>query len=596
MPEQFLGTVAENVADFKNEFVHSAFASPWNALVQLSEKIPGVKLSALESKGAEDKDSVGAKAGAMAGFVLDFTVLSLATKGAGKPFLKSAGIAETSALASAGTMGVAGGLYGGVFTPSAIDSNLLSSRFKQAVVQAGTFASMGFVTSSLGGFRGTLEHRLSANVFGGATGGGLNAILEERLMNNRWASKSEIFQQATTFAAFGAGFASLDYALGKAVHATRNARAEARGAEQYPKEISEMLTPFKRLTDQPILGPREGKFDAAGAFNPTATRLPNGDIAILYRAQDAKGTSTVGYARTGPDGIKVLERSAEPVLAPRTANERLGIEDPRMTVDPVNPKQWDLTATKWDGKNAQLADWTSTDLKNWKERGIMMPANEGTWNTQWTKSGSIVSREINGVFVPEKINGKFWMFYMGSRAGIDELGLASSIDGIKWKDATSKPILPGRPGMFDSNVVEPGPTAIISKDGINLIYSGGMPNASSKGNFKYQTGLAVFSKDDPTQLIFRSSKPVFSAETKWELENSSSTVRQVPNVVFPQGIVPDSKGGYLIYYGAADSYVGIAHTRFAPIHPSAGLSESLTQSLFRSPSAYLQEKPNENKR
>ena len=598
MSERFgLGTVTENVADFKNEFVHSAFVSPWNALVQVADKIPGVKLLEIDSKGAEHKDSIGSRAGAMAGFVLDFTVLSLATRGAGKPFFKAAGVAETSTLASAGTMGLAGGLYGGVFTPSANDGDLLNSRLKQAAVQAGTFASMSFATSALGGgFEGTLAHRMRVNAFGGAAGGGANAILEERLMNNRWASKGEVAMQAATFAAFGAGFAAVDYGIGKAVHSIKDARANAIGAEQYPKEISEMLTPFKRLAGEPILGPREGMFDAAGAFNPTATRLANGDVAILYRAQDAKGTSTVGYARTGPDGIRVIERSAEPVLAPRTANEHLGIEDPRLTADPVNPKQWDLTATKWDGKNAQLADWTSKDLKTWKERGIMMPANEGTWNTQWTKSGSIVSRDIDGVFVPEKINGKFWMFYMGSRAGIDELGLASSLDGIKWKDATSKPILPGRPGMFDSNVVEPGPTAIVSKDGINLIYSGGMPNEGSKGNYKYQTGLAVFSKDDPTQLLFRSSKPVFSAETKWELENSSTTVRQVPNVVFPQGIVPDGKGAFLIYYGAADSYVGVAHTKFAPINRFGYLSESLRQSIVRSPSEYLQDKPSDKTR
>lgn len=350
------------------------------------------------------------------------------------------------------------------------------------------------------------------------------------------------------------------YALGK-VTAGRQAKGK-----QYPKGITEMLMPFKRMSDEPILGPREGMFDSAGAFNPTATRLPNGDVAVLYRAQDAQGVSTVGYARTGPDGITVQERSDEPVLAPRTVNERLGIEDPRLTADPVNPKEWALTATKWDGKDAQLACWTSADLKNWNERGIMMPANEGTWNTQWTKSGSIVCSEVDGKFVPEKINGKFWMFYMGNRAGIDELGLASSADGIKWSDATNKPILPGRPGYFDSNVVEPGPTAIVTKYGITLIYSGGAPYEGSNGMYKYQSGLAVFRKDDPTRLLYRSSKPVFSPETQWEKENSSSTVHQVPNVVFPQGIVPDGKGGYLVYYGAADSYVGVAHTKFAPVN------------------------------
>ncbi len=588
MSERFgLGAVTENVADFGKEFVHSALVNPWNAVVQVADKVPGVKLPEIQMQGADHKDSLGAKAGALSGFVVDFAALSIATKGLTKPLLKTVGIGETGALASATTMGLTGGIYGGVFTPTENGQDLLTSRFKQAGVQAGTFAAMSLATGALGGgFEGSLSRRIGVNAAGGAIGGATNALLNERVMNDRWASGTQIAESAGNFAMFGAAFAGLDFAIGKGI----NARREANGGEHYPKEMTETLTPLKRLSDQPILGPREGNFfDSAGAFNPTATRLPNGDVAILYRAQDAKGVSTVGYARTAPDGKTILERSDEPVLKPRTENERLGIEDPRVTADTVNSHEYDLTATKWDGKNAQLADWTSKNLKDWTERGIMMPANEGTWNTQWTKSGSIVSREVDGRFVPEKINGKFWMFYMGSRNGIDELGLSSSVDGVKWADATDQPVLPGRPGKFDSNVVEPGPAAIVTKDGINLIYSGGMPYEGGKGMFKYQSGLAVFSKEDPTQLIYRSSKPIFSPETPWEIENSSSTVHQVPNVVFPQGIVPDTKGGYLVYYGAADSYVGLAHTKFTSVNQFNGLSDTLRQSFLRSPAALTQE-------
>ncbi|MBI2809688.1 MAG: hypothetical protein HYX67_02495 [Candidatus Melainabacteria bacterium] len=593
MSERFgIGTITENVSDFGKELVHSALVNPYNAVVQISDKVTGASLPQIEMHGADNKESFGAKAGALAGFVVDFAALSLATKGATKPLLKAMGVGESSALASATTMGLTGGIYGGVFTPTENGQDLLTSRLKQAGVQAGTFAAMSLATSALGGagFEGSLTRRIGVNAAGGAVGGATNAVLNERLINDRWASGSEIAQQAGSFALFGAAFAGLDYAIGRGVHASR----EARGVETYPKGITEMLTPLKRLSDEPILGPRDGnKFDSAGAFNPTATRLPNGDVAILYRAQDGKGVSTVGYARTAPDGKTILERSDEPVLAPRVENEKFGIEDPRVTVDTVNPNQYDLTATKYDGKDAQLADWTSADLKNWHERGIMMPANEGTWNTQWTKSGSIVSREIDGKMVPEKIDGKFWMFYMGSRNGIDELGLASSHDGVKWTDATDQPVLPGRPGQFDSNVVEPGPAAIITKDGINLIYSGGMPYEGSKGMFKYQSGLAVFDKTDPTKLLYRSSKPIFSPETPWEIENSSSTVHQVPNVVFPQGIVPDGKNGYLVYYGAADSYVGLAHTKFAPVNQFSGIADSLRQSLVRSPAALTLEEKKE---
>ena len=91
---------------------------------------------------------------------------------------------------------------------------------------------------------------------------------------------------------------------------------------------------------------------------------------------------------------------------------------------------------------------------------------------------------------------------MGTRAGIDEMGLTASVDGIKWKDATNEPILAARPGYFDAKVVEPGPTPIIGKDAIHQIYNGGMPyevGGKIYKDYKYQAGLAVYSKEDPTQ-------------------------------------------------------------------------------------------------
>ena len=67
----------------------------------------------------------------------------------------------------------------------------------------------------------------------------------------------------------------------------------------------------------------------------------------------------------------------------------------------------------------------------------------------------------------------------------------------------------------------------------------------------YRTGLALFSASDPGKLIWRSEEPVFAPEKAWEKSG------RVPNVVFVEGMV--QKGGrYLLYYGGADKYVGVA--------------------------------------
>jgi predicted GH43/DUF377 family glycosyl hydrolase len=100
-------------------------------------------------------------------------------------------------------------------------------------------------------------------------------------------------------------------------------------------------------------------------------------------------------------------------------------------------------------KDVQLCLATSKDLIHWDRKGILLPAYKGNWNVGWTKSGAIV---------PEKSGGKYWMYWLGTAADhTDQMGLSSSDDLLHWTEATTTPVLPKRPGKFDSRVVEPGP-------------------------------------------------------------------------------------------------------------------------------------------
>ena len=85
---------------------------------------------------------------------------------------------------------------------------------------------------------------------------------------------------------------------------------------------------WKRATNEPILSPQGTTWESAGTFNP-AVVLHNGKFVMLYRAQDASGTSRLGYAESG-DGIHFTRRR-EPVLSPETDYEKDGgVEDPRL--------------------------------------------------------------------------------------------------------------------------------------------------------------------------------------------------------------------------------------------------------------------------
>ena len=300
------------------------------------------------------------------------------------------------------------------------------------------------------------------------------------------------------------------------------------------------LSPWTRLSTTAILAPQGNGFESAGTFNPSVVKH-QGKFVMLYRAQDTKGTSSLGYA-TSDDGIHFVRRP-EPVLTAETPYEKGGgVEDPRLV---KVGNTFYLTYTGYnnvdgageDKKDAQLCLATSTDLIHWTRKGIILPAYKGKWNVKWTKSGAILT---------DKINGKYWMYFLGDARGQDsQMGVAYSEDLLHWTEALDHPVLSSRPGTFDSKVVEPGPAPILTPDGILLIYNG------ADDKLVYSTGWVLFDKKNPTKVLARAEKPVFWPELEWE------KVGQVPNVVFVEGLVREEKR-WLFYYGGADRTVGVA--------------------------------------
>jgi predicted GH43/DUF377 family glycosyl hydrolase len=298
------------------------------------------------------------------------------------------------------------------------------------------------------------------------------------------------------------------------------------------------LGPWRRMSNAPIISPRGDSWESAGTFNP-AVILRNGKFVMLYRAQDKLGTSRLGYAES-TDGVH-FTRASRPVLSPEADYEKDGgVEDPRLV---KFGDTYYLTYTGYNKKDAQLCLATSRDLLHWQRRGVILPAYKGKWNVGWTKSGAIV---------PEKIDGKYWMYFLGTSSDkTDQMGLAYSVDLLHWTEATDVPVLASRAGRFDSRVVEPGPSPILTKDGLVLVYNG------ADDNLVYRSAIAVFDRKDPRKLIWRSEQPVFFPEKHWE------KIGQVPNVVFAEGMVRQ-RDRYLLYYGAADKYIGVAEVPVIP--------------------------------
>src|SRR5262249_36297996 len=189
----------------------------------------------------------------------------------------------------------------------------------------------------------------------------------------------------------------------------------------FAKETSDL--PFgvwTRASNGPILHPQGRTWESGGTFNPAVTFVPDkdrsgkntGKFVMLYRAQDAAGTSRLGYAES-TDGLHFTRR-AEPVLAPEAPYEKGGgIEDPRLQ---RFGDTYYLTYTGYNKREAQLCLATSRDLTDWVRQGVLLPAYKGNWNVGWTKSGAIV---------PEKIGGKYWMYWLGTASDqTDQMGLS----------------------------------------------------------------------------------------------------------------------------------------------------------------------------
>ncbi len=318
------------------------------------------------------------------------------------------------------------------------------------------------------------------------------------------------------------------------------------------------------------------QWEAKDVFNP-AVVVKDGKIWMLYRAENLIAppvgkTSRIGLASSS-DGVH-FTRMAQPVMYPAYDDQKVyewpgGTEDPRVVED--DKHTYYMTYTAYDGTLARLHVATSTDLMHWTKYGnAFKQAAGGKYVDKWSKSGSIVSRyETDGRIVATKINGKYWMYW-----GDAEVWLASSDDLIHWTPvemtAGEKPpvplrnqaltmpdlkiVLPTRAGKFDSDLVESGPPAMLTDQGIRLIYnSRNVPAYGDKTlpEGTYSAAQALFDKNDPSKLLKRMDTYFMRPEKPYE------TTGQVNQVVFLEGLARfNSK--WFMYYGTADSKIAVA--------------------------------------
>ena len=297
--------------------------------------------------------------------------------------------------------------------------------------------------------------------------------------------------------------------------------------------------------------------DATSVFNPGAIEA-GGRTVLMLRVQ-ARSRETFLMLAESADGVRF---SVVPEIVRfeglDEVRERVyHVYDARLTR--LEGAYYVMFAMDMDG-GCQLGLARSEDLRRFRFLGV-------------TSTDDV----RNGVLFPEKVGGVYLRLERPNRARQaggpttgSEIWLAESDDLIRWRPRG--PVMAGRFHYWDE-FIGSGPPPVKTRRGWLHVYHGVATHFGSANI--YQAGVSLLDLADPSKLLGRSRGNILEPREMYELAG------QVPNVVFPSGMIVeefDAEGFALpaspvkIYYGAADTVVGLAVTTVGELVEAASES------------------------
>lgn len=157
----------------------------------------------------------------------------------------------------------------------------------------------------------------------------------------------------------------------------------------------------------------------------------------------------------------------------------------------------------------------------------------------------------NGVLFPRKINNQFYLLSRPSDSGHTQFGdmfVSKSKDLEYW--GKHELIMRRGNDWWESVKIGPGTPPIETEVGWLLLYHG---VAGTCNGLVYSIGGVILDKENPSKVLYRAKPYLFTPELDYETNGF------VPNVTFPCSVLVDSKTNRMaIYYGSADTYIGLA--------------------------------------
>jgi len=294
--------------------------------------------------------------------------------------------------------------------------------------------------------------------------------------------------------------------------------------------------------------------DVSSVFNPgavdrrdTAARC----ITLLLRVQDRSRETYIVPAHS-PDGIRF---NVEPAIVRFRGLERLRqkiyhVYDPRITG--LEGTHYVMFAVDLDG-GCGLGLGKTDDFRAFDFLGL------------------VSDEDIrNGVLFPEKVGGRYLRMdrpnrarHAGGPTSGSTIWLSASDDLLRWTPVA--PLIDGRFHYWDE-FIGSGPPPVKTRRGWLHVYHGVAGHFGSSNI--YQAGVFLLDLRDPSRVLGRCRRNILEPREPYELAG------QVPNVVFPSGMIVegyDAEGFALpearvmVYYGAADTVVGLAVTTVAEL-------------------------------
>ncbi|HVA93218.1 MAG TPA: glycosidase [Chloroflexota bacterium] len=340
-----------------------------------------------------------------------------------------------------------------------------------------------------------------------------------------------------------------------------------------------------------LMAPEPGNpWEVEGVLNPAGIVGPDGHYYLFPRCVGAGNYSRIGVARVlrdalgRPSDVERLGIALEPTAAYEIIRPgEGGCEDPRVTyLACIGVYVMAYTALGPSGPRVALA--SSRDLRTWSRHGLVdFGAEHGVEFNQYVDKDAMllpgIVRGPDGTLALAMLHRPIYETYDAANAwcvpaplpiGVDDDRPSMwisycAVSDLAWLDGsaparfTQHHLLARPEHSWEEYRIGGGTVPVLTPSGWLTLYHG--VRLYPDGGRCYQAGVLLLDRDDPRRVLARSQTPLFGPETAEE------RIGMVSDVVFPTAI-EERDGGLDVYYGMADSRIGVVH--LAPTTAAAG--------------------------